>query len=55
MEWMLQVLDEVDDLFGALRFCCAGWVAEIGLVAAGGSNPIPSRCAAILRRCNPLR
>jgi hypothetical protein len=36
MEWMLQALDEVDDLIGALRFCCAGLAAEIGLVAAGG-------------------
>jgi hypothetical protein len=36
MEWMLQVLDEVDDAIGALRFCCAGLAAEIGLVVAGG-------------------
>ena len=36
MEWMLQVFDEVDDLIGALRFCCAGLAAEIGLVVAGG-------------------
>jgi hypothetical protein len=36
MEWMLQVMDEVDDAIGALRLCCAGLAAEIGLVAAGG-------------------
>jgi hypothetical protein len=36
MEWMLQVLDEVDDLIGALRFCCTGLAAEIGLLVAGG-------------------
>ena len=35
MEWMLQVLDEVDDLIGALRFCCAGLAAELGLIVAG--------------------
>ena len=34
MEWMLQVLDEVDDAIGALQFCCAGFAAEFALVAA---------------------
>jgi hypothetical protein len=33
MEWMLQVLDEVDDAISAARFCCAGFASEIGLVA----------------------
>ena len=35
MEWMLQVADELDDLIGALRLCCLGLGAEIGLPAAG--------------------
>jgi hypothetical protein len=36
MEWMLQVVDEIDDAIGALRLCSLGLAAEIGLVAAGG-------------------
>jgi D-arabinose 1-dehydrogenase-like Zn-dependent alcohol dehydrogenase len=36
MEWMLQVVDEIDDAVGALRLCSLGLTAEIGLVAAGG-------------------
>ena len=36
MEWMLQVLDELDDVVGALRLCCVGLRDEIGLVVAGG-------------------
>ena len=32
---MLQVADELDDLLGALRLCCVGLGAEIGLPAAG--------------------
>jgi hypothetical protein len=35
MEWMLQVVDEIDDAIGALRLCVVGLAAEIGLVAAG--------------------
>jgi len=35
MEWMLQVLDELDDVVGAVRLCCVGLGAEIGLAAAG--------------------
>jgi hypothetical protein len=35
MEWMLQVVDEIDDAIGALRLCSVGFAAEIGLVAAG--------------------
>jgi hypothetical protein len=30
MEWMLQVVDEFDDIFGVLRHCCLGLMAEIG-------------------------
>ena len=36
MEWMLQVVDEIDDAVGAIRLCALGLGAEIGLVAAGG-------------------
>jgi hypothetical protein len=35
MEWMLQVVDEIDDLIGALRHCFLGLTAELGLVLAG--------------------
>jgi hypothetical protein len=36
MEWMLQVVDEIDDAVGALRLWSLGASAEIGLAAAGG-------------------
>jgi hypothetical protein len=36
MEWMLQVVDEIDDAIGALRLCSLGLCAEIGLALAGG-------------------
>jgi hypothetical protein len=36
MEWMLQVVDEIDDLIGALRLCLVGMAAELGLIVAGG-------------------
>jgi hypothetical protein len=36
MEWMLQVVDEIDDVIGVLRLAVVGLAAEIGLVAAGG-------------------
>jgi hypothetical protein len=35
MEWMLQVLDEIDDAISALRLCALGVPAEFGLVVAG--------------------
>jgi len=35
MEWMLQVVDEIDDAIGALRLCSLGLSAEIGLAVAG--------------------
>ena len=35
MEWMLQVVDEIDDLIGALRLCLVGMAAELGLIVAG--------------------
>jgi hypothetical protein len=35
MEWMLQVVDEIDDAIGALRLLFLGLAAEIGLVVAG--------------------
>jgi hypothetical protein len=36
MEWMLQVVDEIDDAFGAARLWSLGAAAEIGLLVAGG-------------------
>jgi hypothetical protein len=36
MEWILQVVDEIDDAFGALRLWSLGAAAEIGLLVAGG-------------------
>jgi hypothetical protein len=35
MEWILQVVDEIDDAIGALRLFFLGLGAEIGLVVAG--------------------
>jgi hypothetical protein len=35
MEWMLQVVDEIDDAIGALRLCSLGVAAEFGKVVAG--------------------
>ena len=35
MEWMLQVVDELDDAVSALRLCSLGLSAEIGLLVAG--------------------
>jgi hypothetical protein len=32
MEWMLQVVDEVDDAVGMLWLCGVGLAAEIGLM-----------------------
>jgi len=34
MEWMLQVVDEIDDAIGALRLCSLGLAAEFGLVVS---------------------
>jgi hypothetical protein len=36
MEWMLQVVDEIDDAISASRLCFLGLASEIGLVVAGG-------------------
>ena len=36
MEWVLQVVDEIDDAIGALRLCALGLCAEVGLTAAAG-------------------
>jgi hypothetical protein len=35
MEWMLQVVDEIDDVVGALRLCWAGVATEIAPLATG--------------------
>jgi hypothetical protein len=34
MEWVLQVIDEIDDAIGAVRLCSLGLTAELGLMAA---------------------
>jgi hypothetical protein len=46
MEWILQVIDEIDDAIGALRLCSLGVGADIGLMVAG-SLGIGAICAAI--------
>ena len=38
MEWMLQVVDEVDDVVGALGLFAMGMRTEIGLLVAGGAG-----------------
>jgi hypothetical protein len=48
MEWVLQVVDEVDDAVGALRLFAMGWGEEIGLVVAGTAAACAT-CAAVLR------
>ena len=35
MEWMLQVVDEIDDAVGALRLCSVGLAAEFDPAAVG--------------------
>ncbi|MEP6883431.1 MAG: hypothetical protein ABJC66_01650 [Gammaproteobacteria bacterium] len=46
MEWMLQVIDEIDDAVGALRLYYVGLAAEIGLIVAAGLG-IGAICAAV--------
>ncbi len=46
MEWLLQVVDEIDDAVGALRLYCVGLWSEISLLAAG-SLGLGAICAAI--------
>jgi hypothetical protein len=48
MEWILQVVDEVDDAVSALRLFAMGWSEEIGLVAAASAAAC-AVCAAVLR------
>lgn len=36
MEWMLQVVDEIDDALGAVRHRLLGFDAQIGMKLAGG-------------------
>jgi hypothetical protein len=48
MEWMLQVVDEVDDAVGALRLFVMGWSAEIGLAVSSGAAAC-ALFAAVLR------
>jgi hypothetical protein len=37
MEWVLQAVDEVDDVVGALRLYALGFNAEFGLVVASSA------------------
>jgi hypothetical protein len=48
MEWVLQVVDEVDDAVGALRLFALGWSEEICLTVASGAATC-AVCAALLR------
>ena len=48
MEWMLQVVDELDDAVSALRLFAMGWSEEIGLAVAGSAAAC-ALCAAVLR------
>ena len=52
MEWMLQVVDEIDDAVGALRLCSLGLAAEIGLVV-GGTLGVGAMGAAIAAGAEP--
>ena len=47
MEWMLQVVDELDDAVSALRLFAMGWSEEIGLAAAASAAAC-AVCAAVL-------
>jgi hypothetical protein len=38
MEWMLQVVDEIDDAIGVLRHCWLGAAAEFPTFLAGGAG-----------------
>jgi hypothetical protein len=38
MEWMLQVVDEIDDAIGILRHCWLGAAAEFPVFLAGGAG-----------------
>jgi hypothetical protein len=48
MEWVLQVVDEIDDVVSALRMFAMGWSEEIGLAVAGSAAAC-ALCAAVLR------
>jgi hypothetical protein len=53
MEWMLQVVDEIDDAIGALRLWYVGLAAEIGL-AAGTCLGMGVIAAAVDRGADPF-
>ncbi len=38
MEWMLQVMDELDDAVGTLRHVMLAWRVEIGRLAAAAAT-----------------
>jgi hypothetical protein len=46
MEWVLQVVDEIDDAIGAMRHRCVGMAAELGIL--GGSVAAAAVWAAFL-------
>ena len=48
MEWVLQLVDEIDDAVGALRLFAMGWSEEIGLMVASSAATC-AVCAALLR------
>jgi hypothetical protein len=52
MEWMLQVVDELDDVVGALRQCWLGFAAEISVLAGGAA--LGAICAALATGAEPL-
>ena len=56
MEWVLQVVDEVDDAVGALRLFAMGWSEDIGLTIAQQCRDLRGvRCVVARRRLNTLR
>jgi hypothetical protein len=46
MEWMLQVVDEIDDAIGAMRHRCVGMATELAIF--GGSAAAAAVWAAFL-------
>lgn len=53
MEWMLQVVDELDDVVGALGCCWLGVAAEAPAWLAGGAG-LGAILAALMTGAEPL-
>jgi hypothetical protein len=49
MEWVLQVVDEIDDAIAVLRHGWLGAHGHIGMLAAGLAAAMPSAFAASLK------